>query len=318
MQTSQLLSPEETGIIKKIYRAKAANVNTAFVLGYMLIFMGIFFSIIKIKLHVKDSFFLVVIFFVSIMGLLSLLSGIHARKKNKRLFKTALDGNKKEVITEYLKQVEIIKGNMLRYHFTGFSKDVSLAIRPLGKSTIIEPLQTLTNVMAELHFVSISPDENVLLKVLYDQPVNTTETIAPLTAEDKNKLMPWSAPEYRVLLLVVLIVSGIMILVAGFDALASLITICIAALIVLCFFIPRIVLLKMHRNKILITTIITESLHVHVRAGKYSSRQTWYRIGNGLVEEYLTPDLQVGDIVHLSFIEKRNGSKGLLIDVTKK
>jgi len=310
MQTFQPLLPEETLILKKIYRSKNIITNASLVIGILCIIPALLLS-----LHYEDDNFLLgFIIVLSTVGLLALFTSIRRRAKNKRLFKTAFELNQKELITGYLKQVEIVKGNKLEYHFKGFSQEVNLTIR----GALIQPFHTLTNIETTLHIVSLADGEHFLMKAVYDQPVFSGEIVTPFTAEDKKILDPWARSEAWIMAVFALVIGVIISLPVIFTPRLLIFTLGIPILICICVFIPGLVLFKISKYKILLTTRVTESITVYVKSGKYSTTQTWYRLDNGLLENFGRSDFQVGNTVCLYFLQKRNGKRGFLVNVEKK
>jgi hypothetical protein len=307
----QPLSQEEKLIIKNIYRKKSLIANASMVIGIISILAGTLF----IMWYDNDTFLLILIIMFFTMGLLALFTGIRRKISNNRLIKTALEIDQNELTTGYLKQVEIINANTLRYHFNGFSKDVNLNT----PGALIQPLETLRNINMTLHIVSLPSGEELLLKAMYDKPVFSGEIATPFTAEDKNTLWPIAKSEFRSIAYIVLIIGGFMSLAGFITPWILIVTMGIPIIVIICIFIAGLSsFIRMNnRNKVLLTTRITESVQIWAKSGKYSSRQTWYRLDNGVLQAFGNSNLQVGNIVRFLYIQKKDGSKGLLLGVEK-
>lgn len=322
MQTIQPLSQEEALILRKTYRDKIFYVNAAQVIGLICTLTGIFLLWLNSLTPVADDFLLVVIIGLLITGPLVLLVGTYIRNRHKRRFKTTLEINQKEVIRGDLKKVEIINRNTLRYHFTGFSKDVKLNIYLWDKTFLIQSFEMLSHVNVSLHIVSLASGDHLLLKAMYDQPVCSGEQVIPFTAEDKKRLSPHVRKDFGIVLLIALIISTVVSIPVFFNprmiALLLPYTIGIPMLITLVIFLYGMIIIKISTHSIVFTTRIAERICVRVKQGKYSTEQTWYRLDNGAIEFFGRSDLRIGSIVRFSFLQKKNGTRGMLMEVEKK
>ena len=307
----QPLSLEEKLIIKNIYSKKTLSAWSSIGIGIT----GILAASLFTMWYESDTFLLILIIIFFTLGILAFITGIRKKTSNNHLLKAALKTDQKELSTGYLRQVEIIKPNTLRYHFAEFSKDVNLNT----PGTLIAPIQTLININMTMHTVSLPSGEELLLKALYEKPVFSGEIVSPFTTEDKNELKPIAQSEFRSVASIVLVIGGLMSLAGFITPWILIATIGIPIIIIICIYISGLALFfrMNYRNKILLTSRITESVSVWAKSGKYSTKQTWYRLDNGVLQNFGRSDLQAGNVVRFLYIEKKNGARGLLLGAEK-
>jgi hypothetical protein len=317
MQTFLPLSLEEKQIIKKRYRARDAHANQLMLIGGLLTFVALFLYLIELGVsgYRKDNIWMVILLPAAIVGLL--LAAFIIKRKNYRLSKAAMLIDTKQCIKGYFKGVTPIADDKLRYHFSSFSLDVFLGINSSRELTIINPIHTLRDLELSIHIVNLPSFGNLLLKVFCnDQPFTGEETL-PLTRADKSHIMPYALLAYRVIACLLLFIAGLVSFLASWNKQVLPFSIGIPVSIMLCAFIYRTILVLMSKNKMVLTTRITEKVNVWVTHGKRSSQECLYRLENGLLENYGRSDFQIGNYVRLSFLRKRNGTRGELFEVEK-
>ncbi|PSL28232.1 hypothetical protein [Chitinophaga ginsengisoli] len=322
MYTQVQLSAEDQQLLKSLRRA--ANVE-----GYIGIGVGIVLTLLSCGLAglmMSDGYFpgveVLLPFFLILLclGVFLLYRGFRIHRKTKAQFAQI---QAKRIVTGRLQQLETIDKKNLRYTVGGASFPVYVPLPVyLAKTEYKRPLVSATALLNReiaLHLVPIEPGIELLLQCHYNQSAYKT-SVPPLEESDKQRQLDNFNAEVKVILIVFAVVGFIIAMIAGFRTEVWFILglmLLLLVIIVASTSLPRLINIMKGTNKICITTTITEKIEAMARSGKTMSKHTWYRLGNGTLEQHQIATFYPGDTVMIEHLEKKNGNKGTLLDIKK-
>jgi len=217
----------------------------------------------------------------------------------------------------------LISSQYLRYHFVTDSVDVYIPTGAtpsqvnLSYNRPIENLSTLVNHPVRLSTAVYEPGVNVLLDIHYDQ-LPYTETIAPLTPEEKKKL----TGDFKLILIAVLSISlTIFVLInalTGFETDVLYMTLLVPGIPMVLICLPVYVYQQYRRktdiNKIMVRTVIAEVMTIRVKIGKSMYNRLYYRLGDGSLVHLGGDPLKPGNTMEGDFLQGRNGRRSHVIE----
>ncbi|MCF6403062.1 hypothetical protein L3C95_09270 [Chitinophaga filiformis] len=322
MYTQVPLSADDQRLLSSLRRAANVEIYLGTAVGIILTLL----SCGVVGLMMSEGYFpgveILLPFFLILLGvgLYLLYRAFNARRKMKAQF-DPIQG--KRIVSGRLQQLETIDKKYLRYTIGGASFLVYVPLPVyLAKTEYKRPLVSATalyNKDVALHLVPIEPGIELLLQSHYNQSVYRTNVL-PLQEEDKRRQLDNFKAEIKILLIVFGVVGFIIALIAGFRMEAWLVLglmLLLLLIIVASTSLPQIISIMKGTSKICTTTTITEKVEAMARSGKTMTKHSWYRLGNGILEQHQLTTFHPGDIVLIEHLEKKNGSKGPLLDIKK-
>lgn len=316
------LSADDRQLLSSLRRA--ANLELYLVAGVGIVLILLSCGIAAIMISESDSpavgilltFFLILL----CVGMFLLYRSMRIYRKTKRQFASIQN---KRIISGTLQQLETIDKKYLRYTIGGSSFLVYVPLPVyLAKTEYKRPFVSaaaLLNTNASLHLVPIEPGIELLLQSHYN-PSRYQATVLPLQEDDKQRQLDNFITELKIIFAILAVMGLIAAMIAGFKKEVWLFIVLLFLLILIiiaCATLPHILSIMRGSNKICITTTITEKLEAMARSGKSMSKHTWYRLGNGTVEQHQLTTFHPGDTVLIEHLEKKNGHKGPLLDIKK-
>jgi hypothetical protein len=323
MQTTTLLTDRDIKILKDLKQPDGVSVTALLVMGIGLLLLGIFICILAIS----EEFLIILGLIVVLMGGGITIAGARLRWKTKAYFANPPHGNMKQVVNDKLLRVELVDKKLLRYCFNGYQLELYVASgighHPAGfrHKRAIDEVKTLQNTPVQLSYVEYMPGEKVLLDITYTQYNNYTETVLPMTEEDRKKSLSGNASAAGCILGMAVFLGILFGLITGFDSKTF-------PLILIFGVGPMIAIgfgaiaytswkTKQATNKITIHTTITEVVVFWIRSGKSSSKDAFYRLGDGTLVHITNTPFQPGDNVLIQFLQNNNGKRGFVIEMVK-
>jgi len=322
MYTQVPLSADDQQRLKSLRRAADLE-------SYIGIGVGIVLTLLccgLVGLMMSDGYFpgveVLLPFFLILLclGVFLLYRSFRIRRKTKAQFDPI---QTKRIVTGRLQQLETVDKKHLRYTIGGTSFLVYVPLPVyLAKTEYKRPLVSaaaLLNREIVLHLVPIAPGIELLLQSHYNQSLYQT-SILPLEEGDKQRQLDNFNSELKVILIVFAVIGFIIALITGFRAEAWFVLgliLLVLTIVIVSTSLPRLIHIMKGSSKICITTTITEKIEAMVQSGKTMSKHTWYRLGDGTLEQHQVTTFYPGDTVLIEHLEKKNGSKGPLLDIKK-
>lgn len=322
MYTQVPLSTDDQQLIKSLRRAASVE-------SYMGIGLGIILTLLSfglVGLMMSDGYFpgleILLSFFLVLfcLGVFLLYRGFRIHHKTKEQFEPM---QAKRIVTGRLQHLETTNKNQLRYTIRGTSLLVYVSLPlQLVQTAYKRPLisaEALLNREVTLHLVPIEPGVELLLQSHYNQSLYQTNVL-PLEEGDKQRQLDNFMGELKVFLVVFAVIGFIILMIMGFKTavwIALGLMLSFFLIFFLCISLPRIINIMNGTHKICITTTITERIEAMAKSGRSMSKHTWYRLGNGTLEQHQVTTFYPGDTVLIEHLEKKNSSKGTLLDIKK-
>ncbi|MBW8682791.1 hypothetical protein [Chitinophaga rhizophila] len=231
----------------------------------------------------------------------------------------------KQILTDTLLYAELSSINTIRYQCQGHSLDLHILSAKDNRSDDmsyrrwIQDAVTLSHVPVRLSYVEYEPGTFILLEAQYPGYLHAERIVTMQPADRKyftNKLL------FR-LGRMTGIATGILLfvfLVPQFETVAR-VFVSIAYAFFMLFFVPvtlrEIITILRASDKVVIHTTITEVLGITVSTRESWKREPYYRLADGGLITFDNESFQAGDKIAIQYIVRRNGSKGLLLEVKK-
>ena len=323
MQTTTLLTDQDIKILRDLKEPDGISSKAVLVMGIILLAVSVVLGIIAIP----ETILLIMDLFVLLLGAGITIAGLVLRRKTDTYFNNPPHGNMKQVVTDRLLRMELLNKQLVRYYFNGYSLDLYIACghgyHPSGfrHKRPIDEVKALSNTPVKLSYVEYMPGEKVLLDITYSQHTAYTETVLPITEEDIKKSLSGNAGAMGCILGVAVVLGIVLGFITHFDGRTFP--------LILCFGVGPLIIIgvgaigysswkaKQAKNKIVIRTTITEAIIIWVKSGKSSTKNTFYRLGDGTLIHITNIPFQPGDNVLIQFLQNNNGTRGFPIEMVR-
>ncbi|TWV98778.1 hypothetical protein [Chitinophaga pinensis] len=323
MQTTALLTDRDIKILKDLRQPDGVSVIAAMVMGIALLIVGIFICAISIS----EDFLRILGSIVLLLGGGITFSGLRLRWKTNAYFANPPHGNIKQVVTDQLLRVEVLNKKLLRYHFNGYQLDLYIA-SGIGHHPAnfrhkrpIDEVKTLQRTPVRLSYVEYTPEEKVLLDITYTQYNNYAETVLPITEEDRKKSLRGNVNAAGCILGMAVFLSIVLGFITHFDSktFPLILFFGVGPMVAIGFGVTSYMSWKIKKatDKIAIRTTITEVVVFWIRSGRSSSKDNFYRLGDGSLVHITNTPFQPGDNVLIQFLRNKNGTRGFAIEMVK-
>jgi hypothetical protein len=328
MLTTQPLTQQELALLNRLRGDSESSVFTAFLFGGIFTVVGmILLTFIWMQVSVLPRF---AIAGCVIIGLLIIRSGIKKYFKNKEEEIHPSHGQMKQVYSGVLSHTEILEKQYVRYHFDGFSVDAWIAAPKTGHPKPhfnhvpeIEKFTTMTNIPVMLSITLLEPGIDVVIGVHYDQQ-DYTESREPMDVEDQKKLLKSGRNSVGCFIYGAAFLFILFNVVSKFNFNTFLLT--LAFLVVPALFCIRYLYRTAGKNvqasgyKIIIKTIVTETLNQRVETSDNPNYYRYLRLGNGWLTEVsggksYKSKCNAGDEIVLEYEEHEKGGTGVLLEI---
>lgn len=323
MQTTTLLTDRDIKILKDLKQPDGVSVTALLIMGAALLLMGVAICIIAIS----EEFLIILGLIVVLMGGGITIAGARLRWKTKTYFANPPHGNMKQVVNDKLLRVELVDKKLLRYCFNSYQLELYVASglghHPSGfrHKRPIDEIKTLQNISVQLSYVEYMPGEKVLLDITYTQYNNYTETVLPITEEDRKKTLSGNAGAIGCILGMAVFLGIVLGFITHFDSktFPLILIFGVGPMIAIGLGVTAYMSWKTKQatNKITIRTAITEVVVFWIRSGKSSSKVSFYRLGDGTLVHITNMPFQPGDNVLIQFLQNNNGKRGFVIEMVK-
>lgn len=303
MQTTTLLTDRDIKILKDLKQPDGVSIKALLIMGVALFIMGIAICIISIS----EEFLIILGLIVLLMGAGITFAGARMRWKTNTYFANPPHGNMKQVVNDQLLRVELINKKVLRYCFNGYELELYVASgighhpASFRHKRPIDEVRTLRNTPVQLSYVEYIPGEKVLLDIAYRQYNSYSETVLPITEEDRKKSLSGNAGAAGCILGIAVFLGIVFGFMTGFDSktFPLILIFGVGPMIAIGFGVISYMSWKARQatNKITIRTTITEVVVFWIRSGKSSSKDTFYRLGDGTLVHITNMPFQPGDNV---------------------
>lgn len=328
MQTTQPLTQQELTLLNRLHGYGKSSVSTAFLFGGIFSVLGMVL-IIFIWTHVEVLGKFAISGFL-IAGILIIRSAIKKYFKNKEEESHPSHGQMKQVYSGILSHTEILEKQYVRYHFNGFSVDAWIASLKTGhpKPTFnhvpeIEKFTTMTNIPVTLSIAQLEPGIDVVIGVHYDQQ-DYVESVQPMDVEDKKKLLKSGRNSAGCFIYGAAFCFILFNVVSKFNFNTFLLT--LAVFVIPALFCIRHLYRTAGKNvqaggyKLLIKTIVTETLNQRIPSSDNDTHYRYLRLGNGFLTEIsgglsYKSKCNAGDLIVLEYETNRKGGKGKLLEI---
>lgn len=320
MRTTTLLTEEEINILKDLKQPDGTTIKSLLILGIVFCAIGLIAGLVVLS----EPFLLIFAAFFLIPGVIMVISGLLKRRKFDAYFNNPPHGHQKQVITDKLLRTELVDRKLIRYHFTNYHLDLYIAsgqgYHPANfrYRRVIEDITTLTHVPVKLSYVEYEPGINVLLDIRYNQ-YSLREDIKPVEEEDRKKSLSGNKTAVGCILGMAVIISVILGFITSFEWKTFSIILAFGAgplLVIGLGAIWSASWTAQHaKTKIVIHTTITEVVGLRVQSGKTTTRNTFYRLGDGSLVHINPMTFKPGDNVLIQFMQRNNGKRGMLIEM---
>ena len=328
MQTTQPLTQQELTLLNRIQGNSKSSVAIAFIVGFGVALLGIIMITLMWKEVSTIARFAIAGFLI--IGFLAVRAAIKKFFKNREEEIHPSHGQMKQVYSGVLSHTEILEKQYVRYHFNGFSVDAWIAAPRTGHPKPrfnyvpeIEKFTTMTNIPVTLSIALLEAGINVVIGVHYDQQ-HYTESRRPMDVEDKKKLLKSGRNSAGCFIYGAAFLFILFNVVSKFNFNTFLLT--LAFLVAPALFCIRYLYRTAGKNvqasgyKIIIKTIVTETLNQRVETTDNTNYYRYLRLGNGWLKEVsggksYKSKCNAGDEIILEYEERKKGGTGTLLEI---
>ena len=321
MRSTQPLSQKSLALLQSLQKMERANVMQYFLIAFvsMLAAWGFFYLGDSAPPKLRGTAIPALL-----LGLYSVYKGMEGWFGYRHSRNNPSHNNLEYIIQDVLIRTEVIDNKIVRYHFNNQHADLYVAA---GRSYNMKYMgelhseETITNAPVTLTYMTYSPGIDILVGLTYQQHSRSNTSIIPLEEKDRKSLLYWSGVAIAIIWSFLFFVAFIGIAASRFNLHTTLTMLAFVFPIALISYVIWYLLrrpVKQAKNKIVLTSAITEKITIREKTRYSYKLLTHYRLEDGDLYYIKDGKFKLGDTLVLQFIQDTNGNKSTLIKATGK